>query len=122
MKSKRKKHAFIYSFTGHSLTYDVIKNDFDGIVEGKWVEEENLHLTWVFLGDVADPQPVIEKLQDVPPLESEITILSLGFFGHPPRILFAKAEEEVQLCSKAKYSKRQTSISTNSNRISPYAV
>ena len=82
--------------------YDVIKKDFDGIVEGKWVEEENLHLTWVFLGDVPDPQSIIEKLQDVSPLESEITMSSLGFFGHPPRILFAKAEEEVKLYSKAK--------------------
>jgi 2'-5' RNA ligase len=82
--------------------YDAIKNDFEGIVEGKWVEEENLHLTWVFLGDVSDPQSVIEKLQNVSPLESEISIASLGFFGHPPRILFAKAEEEVKLYSKAK--------------------
>ena len=47
--------------------YDVIKNDFEGIVEGKWVEEENLHLTWVFLGDVPNPQPVIEKLQGISP-------------------------------------------------------
>ena len=82
--------------------YDALKNDFEGIIEGKWVEEENLHLTWVFLGDVADPRSVIEKLQNILPLESEITVSSLGFFGHPPRILFAKAEEEVQLYTKAK--------------------
>ena len=45
--------------------YDAIKNDLEGIVERKWVEEANLHLTWVFLGDVPDPQPVIEILQDI---------------------------------------------------------
>jgi len=30
--------------------YASLKEDFEGIIEGKWVDEKNLHLTWVFLG------------------------------------------------------------------------
>ena len=43
--------------------YTSIKEDFKDIIEAKWVEEENLHLTWVFLGDVKNENPVIEKLK-----------------------------------------------------------
>jgi hypothetical protein len=45
----------------------------------------------VFLCDVSDPHPVIEELKGVS---------SLGFFGHPPRILFVKSEGEVKLYHK----------------------
>jgi len=72
--------------------YTAIQKEFDGIIEGKWVEEENLHLTWVFLGEVADASPVAEKLSGITPIESEVPIASLGYFGRPPRILYAKAE------------------------------
>jgi len=72
--------------------YAAIQKEFDGIIEGKWVEEENLHLTWVFLGEVADATPVAKKLSEITPIESEVSIASLGYFGRPPRILYAKAE------------------------------
>ena len=85
--------------------YDSIRNDFKGIIEGKWVEEENLHLTWVFLGDVKDAQPIIDKMQNITPLESEVGIAELGYFGRPPRVFFAKAEEKL-LYEKAKEFKK----------------
>ncbi len=81
--------------------YQSIQKDFAGIIEGKWVEEENLHLTWVFLGEVDDPAPVREKLQEITPLESEVTIEGLGYFGRPPRVFFAKAPS-TQLYDKAR--------------------
>ena len=81
--------------------YSSIQEDFKGIIEGKWVEEENLHLTWVFLGDVKDAQPIIDKMQNITPLESEVGIAELGYFGRPPRVLFAKTEEK-PLYNKAK--------------------
>jgi 2'-5' RNA ligase len=64
--------------------YASIKEDFKDIIEGKWVEEENLHLTWVFLGDVKNEKPVIDKLKNISPLESEVGIEEMGYFGRPP--------------------------------------
>ncbi len=90
--------------------YASIKEDFDGIIEGKWVEEENLHLTWVFLGEVDDPGPIMEKLQTIDPLETTVTMAELGYFGRPPRVFFAKAESKL------------LSTSTVSNRISHSAA
>ena len=75
--------------------YASIKADFDGIIEGKWVEEENLHLTWVFLGEVDDPGPIMEKLRTIAPLETTVTMAELGYFGRPPRVFFAKAESKM---------------------------
>jgi len=54
--------------------YTSIKEDFKDIIEGKWVEEENVHLTWVFLGDVEDEKPIIDKLKEISPLEDQIAI------------------------------------------------
>ena len=75
--------------------YESIKEDFDGIIEGKWVEEENLHLTWVFLGEGNDPEPIMEKLRTIAPLETTVEMAALGYFGRPPRVFFAKAESKL---------------------------
>ena len=81
--------------------YASIKEDFKDIIEGKWVEEENLHLTWVFLGDVENEKPAIDKLKEMSPLKSKVSIEELGYFGRPPRVFFTKAEEK-ELYDKAK--------------------
>lgn len=81
--------------------YASIKEDFKDIIEGKWVEEQNLHLTWVFLGDLEDEKPVIDKLKEISPLERNISIKELGYFGRPPRVFFSKSEE-IELYDKAK--------------------
>ncbi len=73
--------------------YQEIRDDFKGILSGKWVEEENLHLTWVFLGNVQSETSVIEKMQHVIGPDKEVGIAELGYFGRPPRVFFAKAEE-----------------------------
>lgn len=74
--------------------YASIQKDFQGIIEGKWVEEHNLHLTWVFLGKVDDECTIIDKLKTVSPLEEPIAIKELGYFGRPPKIFFARSEEK----------------------------
>lgn len=81
--------------------YASIQEDFKDIIEGKWVEEENLHMTWVFLGDVENEKPVIDRLKEISPLECQTDIKALGYFGRPPRVLFAKSEEK-SLYDKAK--------------------
>ena len=75
--------------------YASIQEDFKGIIEGKWVEEEKLHLTWVFLGNVVDELPIIDNLKTISPLENTIGIKELGYFGRPPRVFFARSEEKI---------------------------
>jgi len=84
--------------------YSQIQNDFRGILHGKWVEEEHLHLTWIFLGKVADEKAVIEKMKRLTFPERAVTIAELGYFGRPPRILFAKPQEKA-LYETAKHFK-----------------
>ncbi len=61
-------------FTGTYVTdelfqyiYDDIKEDFEGATFGKWVEPENLHFTYHFIGDVASELlgEVKEALADI---------------------------------------------------------
>jgi 2'-5' RNA ligase len=75
--------------------YASIKEDFKDIIDGKWTQEDHLHLTWVFLGEVKEIEPIIDKLGSMTPLENEIDIAELGYFGRPPKIFFAKAEDKV---------------------------
>jgi 2'-5' RNA ligase len=74
--------------------YTQIREEFNDTVQGKWVEEENLHLTWIFLGDVSDEHAVIKKMKELALPKTEVTIAELGYFGRPPRILFAKAQKK----------------------------
>ncbi|BCD60893.1 MULTISPECIES: RNA 2',3'-cyclic phosphodiesterase [unclassified Nitratiruptor] len=73
--------------------YGLIKEKFS-FLEGKWVEKHNIHLTYLFLGDMPTPQPIIERLEDIAKPEKKIGMNHLGFFGHPPKVLFAKASDE----------------------------
>jgi len=75
--------------------YNAIQKDFEGIIEGKWVEEEHLHLTWVFLGEKKNEKPIIEQMKNLSAPENAVDIAELGYFGRPPRVFFAKAESKV---------------------------
>ena len=75
--------------------YNAIKEDFKDIIEGRWTEEKKLHLTWVFLSEHPTLADTKEKMSALTNLESEVEIAQMGYFGKPPRILFAKAEEKV---------------------------
>jgi len=74
--------------------YASIKEDFKDIIQGKWVEENKLHITWVFLTEHPTLQDTKEKMASLTNLESEVKIAELGYFGTPPRIFFAKAEQK----------------------------
>jgi 2'-5' RNA ligase len=75
--------------------YDSIQEDFKGIIEGKWVEAQELHLTWVFLGEVKDEAPIIDRFKDITPFPETIGIKALGYFGRPPKIFYAKSEAKM---------------------------
>ena len=66
-----------------------LKNSFS-FLEAKWTKRSNLHITWLFLGK-ADPKAIIEALHGIDYQKDPIPIKGLGFFGSPPKILYAKA-------------------------------
>lgn len=84
--------------------YAAIKEEFKDIIEGTWVEEENLHMTWVFLGEKPKAHATIAKMSSLASLECEVEIAELGYFGRPPRVFFAKAEQKA-LYEKARHLK-----------------
>jgi len=81
--------------------YTALRAEFSDVLEGKWVEEENLHLTWIFLGDEMPPEPAETKMRILTPLDGEASIAGIGTFGRPPRILFLKSHEK-KLYDKAR--------------------
>lgn len=74
--------------------YASIKEDFKDIIDGKWTDENKLHLTWVFLSEHPTLSDTKEKMSALINPESEVDIAELGYFGKPPRILLAKAEQK----------------------------
>ncbi|WP_309497113.1 RNA 2',3'-cyclic phosphodiesterase [Sulfurovum sp.] len=74
--------------------YASIKEDFKDIIEGRWTDEKKLHLTWVFLSEHPTLSDTKEKMLPLTNLESEVEIAELGYFGTPPRILLAKAQQK----------------------------
>jgi len=84
--------------------YAAIKEDFNDIIEGTWVEEKNLHITWVFLGEMPKAKSTIAKMSHLSNLESTVEIAELGYFGRPPKIFFARAEQKI-LYEKARHLK-----------------
>ena len=73
--------------------YTSIRRDFEEVLHAKWVREENLHLTWAFLGEQLSALPWLESLQRLTPLLQTRPLHSLGSFARPPRILFARVDE-----------------------------
>ena len=69
--------------------YGEIRKEFS-FLRGKWVEPANLHLTYLFLGEVAVPQSIIYRLSQLRYEPKEFTITGLGSFGG--RILFARLD------------------------------
>jgi len=103
--------AVIYNYTG-------LKNDFSGILSGKWVEEENLHLTWIFLGEQELALPWLEKLKRISPLQHRVPLYGPGSFGHPVRILHAGAKAPL-LYEKARIMRK---AGFNLHRFTPHVT
>jgi len=92
------KRLFIGTFIDKSQIesiYEKIREDFSSACSGKWVELENLHFTYQFLGDVQENQiPSIKKdlSEYLITYHSKLKIAGLGTFPSPtkPRVLFVK--------------------------------
>jgi len=93
-----KKRLFIGTFIDTTLMqfiYDEIKNDFNKVCTGKWVELENLHFTFKFLGHV--DEELIPELKDalknyLKQFDSILQFKKFGVFPNTkkPNVLFCK--------------------------------
>ena len=73
--------------------YVSLKHSFS-FLEAKWVKKRNLHITFLFLGEVKEPATIIEKIQGIDYPKIQIPIKGLGYFGSPPKIFYARAEHQ----------------------------
>lgn len=85
--------------------YDEIKNDFENVTKGKWVEIENLHFTYQFLGDVqVNIVPkIIASLRDCLTFYSfPLELKGLGCFPNQqrPNVLFANIIDSQKILPK----------------------
>ncbi len=81
--------------------YTGVREDFAACVEGKWVEEPQLHLTWLFLGEQEDFVPYAKLVERIGGLSGAVALQGLGAFGRPPKILYAALHSKM-LYRKAK--------------------
>jgi len=80
-------------------SYHQIRYTMQPYFEGKWVEPRNLHLTWLFLGERASADPIIEALEPLKQIQREpLTLQGFGTFGKPkPKVFFSK--DTIPTCS-----------------------
>ena len=69
-----------------------IKRDFKDCIDANWVKEKNIHLTYLFLGEVEKPNEIVEKLDNIFYEKKSLNIRSLGLFF--PKILYAKINDK----------------------------
>lgn len=79
--------------------YGQIQSDFDQTLEGKWVEYENLHFTYCFIGDASDVTAINIYHQLSPYLreyQSPVLIRGISAFPDPrkPKILYAQVYDK----------------------------
>ncbi len=104
-----KKRLFIGTFIDKTLleyTYDEIKKDFNKVCEGKWVELENLHFTYKFIGQV--DEEIIPEIKDalkdyLRKYEYTLEFKKFGVFPNPkkPNVLFCKTFNSDKIIYKA---------------------
>jgi 2'-5' RNA ligase len=102
------KRLFIGTFIDKSLFAEhlaTVQKSFEGISKGKWTESDNLHFTYIFLGEV--PVNEIPEMQDalktqLISYDSKLIIRGLGVFPglSNPRVMFSKIENPDKLVDK----------------------
>lgn len=69
-------------------SYSNLREAFMPYCHGKWVEEENLHVTLYFLGDKIDPDSIINLVESVPRFGEVIPIKGTGLLGETYQVLY----------------------------------
>lgn len=105
MKTHR---LFIGTFIDQNIfkdVYDDIYNDFNGTEGGKWIELQNLHFAYKFIGDVATTElPILKNIigETLRSYNSALTIKGIGVFPNVrrPRILYAHIDQQSNILTK----------------------
>jgi len=71
--------------------YNAIQSDFLGSIKGRWVTNENLHMTICYFGDTYSVDELLEKLPRLVEEIEPLSLKSLGYFEHN-NILYAKVK------------------------------
>ena len=79
--------------------YEPIKQDFSEFCQGKWVELNNLHFTYSFLGDIEKKliTDIVNEMKGIlTTYETELVVCGMGVFpeNRSPRILYAEARTD----------------------------
>ena len=93
---------------------------FDRGVRGNYSPEENLHLTLAFIGEVPDPQPVLDALGTVRFTPFTLTLDGVGCFGD---LWWAGLRESAPLAAAARRVRRalaESGIPYDRKRFSPH--
>lgn len=80
--------------------YNAIKSDFSDVIRGRWVADENLHVTVCYFGDTYSIDELLKKLPELMQETEPLKLSSLGYFSNNG-ILYAKAASSKldMLCS-----------------------
>lgn len=104
------KRLFIGTFLDEGILDDKmssIKKEFEGYIEGKWVEPDNLHFTFSFIGNVDDNMvsPIKDSLDNaLTKYRSSLQFSGLGAFPNSerPKVIFARMYNPTAVIFKIK--------------------
>ena len=71
--------------------YQGIQDDFEGIMKGRWIPSQNLHLTLSFFGDRFEKEFLIDTLSSLKLTTQPIELKGMGLFKHN-KVLYAKIQ------------------------------
>ncbi len=84
------KRIFL-ALKAHIDNYDQLQSDFENILQGRWVSDENLHITVCFFGNSYSIDEIVQKMPPLTENIGELELSSLGYFERN-NILYAKAK------------------------------
>ncbi len=73
--------------------YERLKSDFNDVIEGRWIPEENLHITVCFFGDMYNIDELVKKMPQLKGEIDELDVSSLNHFKHN-NILYASVKSQ----------------------------
>ena len=95
--------------------YNAIQRDFSNVIEGRWVREENLHITLCFFGDCVAKEHLVNTLPSLLHTIEPLKLSSLEYFSHN-KILYVKTfsqelnELHKKICSHYDIKQRESFI------------